>query len=429
MRLAVVIPLFNHETFIARTLESVLAQSRPAHRIIVIDDGSTDKSLAIARSFAPRGIEVIPQENLGVATTVRNLLALASTDCDLIATLDSDDTLHPDRFEKTLPVFEQDPDARLLVTGVRLIDSQDQPLPENHPRRRWVEAVWSRWQGADTDLLSWLGQANFAVSNSNFIARREFFATHPAKPYRFSYDYHLLIQAALEDGLRVVPEPLLDYRIHDGNTMNTQPAPVMREQLRLWLDLHHDLAPQLATQPALREKFYRLLRSSWHNVSSLHAGLLQLLLAQCAARQSPESLAALTSSLDETHWPELTRYPNASAVNLSHRSSPLSPEAGAVTEKIDSLRHQRDEARAQAAAHRELARLRQHMLASRRITAARTLGLGRDLASDRGKSPQEKLDSLHSALSQHWWSRHLIPAATSPTGTSAAISSSGTAGE
>ena len=67
--------------------------------------------------------------------------------------------------------------------------------------------------------------------------------------------------------------------------------------------------------------------------------------------------------------------------------------------------------------------------ASRRITAARTLGLGRDLASDRGKSPQEKLDSLHSALSQHWWSRHLIPPAPSPTGTSAAISSSGTAGE
>jgi hypothetical protein len=161
----------------------------------------------------------------------------------------------------------------------------------------------------------------------------------------------------------------------------------------------------------------------------LHAGLLQLLLAQCAARQSPESLAALTSSLDEIHWPELTRYPNASAVNLSHRSSPLSPEAGAVTEKIDSLRHQRDEARAQAAAHRELARLRQHMLASRLITAARTLGLGRDLASDRGKSPQEKLDSLHSALSQHWWSRHLLSAATSPTGTSAAISSSGTASE
>lgn len=407
MRLAVVIPLYHHAAFIGRTLDSVLAQSRPADRILVLDDGSTDGSLDEARRFTARGVEVLSQENAGVATTVRRLLERASADCDLIATLDSDDILAPDRFARALPVFARDDGARLLVTGLRLIDANDQPLSSDHPRRRWVEAVWSRWQGEDTDLAAWLGQANFAVSNSNFIARREFFAAHPAKPYRFSYDYYLLLRAVLEGSLRVLPEPLLDYRIHGGNTMNTEPAPLLREQLRLWLDLHHDVADDLARDPALRDRFYRLMRASWNNVSALHAGMLQSLLARCAATQTPEALASLAATLDSAAWPELDRYPNAAAVNLATATSPLSQEAGAVAEKMESLRRERDHARRQAAAERDLARLRQHLLASRRVAVARALGLGRDLAADAGRSPEEKLTNLRAALARHFWSRHL----------------------
>lgn len=409
MRLAVVIPLFQHAAFITRTLESVLAQTRPADRIIVLDDGSTDGSLAAARAFGPRGVQVIAQENRGVSATVRRLLELAATDCDLIATLDSDDMLRPDRFQRALPVFERDPGAQLLVTGLRLIDDHDQPLPADHPRRQWAEAVWSRWEGAETDLVAWLGQGNFAISNSNFIARRDFFHTHPAKPYRFSYDYYLLIRAALDGTLRVLPEPLLDYRVHASNTMNTQPAPLLREQLRLWLDLHHDLAPGLANDPALRARFYRLMRAAWNNVSALHAGVLQTLLAQCAADRSPEELASLAASLDEAAWPELTRYPNAAAVNLASPSSPLSPEAGTIAEKLATLRRERNDARGQAAAQRELARLRQRLLGSRRIAIALALGLGRDLAADAGRTPEDKLASLRAAMARHAWSRHLAP--------------------
>jgi glycosyltransferase involved in cell wall biosynthesis len=407
MRLAVVIPLYQHAAFIGRTLDSVLAQSRPADRVLVLDDGSSDDSLAAAQRYAARGVEVMTQENRGVAATVKRLLEAATTDCDLIATLDSDDVLAPDRFARALPVFENDPTARLLVTGLRLIDGDDHPLPADHPRRRWVEAVWSRWDGADTDLVAWIGQANFAVSNSNFIARREFFQQHPAKPYRFSYDYYLLIRAALDGSLRVLPDPLLDYRIHGANTMNTTPAPLLREQLRLWLDLHHDLADELASDPALRERFYRLMRAAWNNVSALHAGMLQTLLATCAARLLPDTLASLAASLDETAWPELDRYPNTAAINLAGSDSPLTRDAGAVTEKIQSLRRERDNARHQAAAQRELARLRQQLLASWRITVARAFGLGRDLAADTGRTPEEKLDNLRHALRRHAWSRHL----------------------
>lgn len=407
MRLAVVIPLYNHESFIAETLESVLAQTRPANRILVLDDGSTDRSLEVARRFEPRGVEVWTQPNSGVSATVRTLLERASADCELMATLDSDDLLTPDRLARTIPHFENDAQAQLLVTGLRLIDAGGQPLAADHPRRRWVDAVWSRWEGADTDLVAWLGQANFAVSNSNFVARREFFRSYPAKPYRFSYDYYLLLRAALAGGLRVLPEPLLDYRIHGANTMNIEPAPLLREQLRLWLELHRDLAADLQRDPDLRQRFYRLMRAAWNNVSSLHAGALQVLLAHCAATLPVEELAALPASLDSAHWPELTRYPNAPAVNLTGPASPLSPDAGALTEALQSLRDQRDEARRQATAQRDLARLRQRLLSSRRVALARALGLGHDLATDAGRTPDEKLAALRAAVDRHAWSRPL----------------------
>jgi len=408
MRIAVLIPLYQHRAFIARTLESVLAQTRPADRVIVIDDGSTDGSFEEAQRFAPRGIEVLHQENQGVSATVHRLLSLAD-DCDLVVTLDSDDSLAPGRLARAASVFENDPKARLLVTGLRLIDENDIPLPADHPRRRWVEAVWTRWQGEDTDVVAWAGQANFAVSNSNFVARREFFAQHPPKAYRYSYDYALLLRAALEGSLRIVPDPLLDYRIHGSNTMNTQPAPLVREQVRLWLDLHRDLASHLPGNPALRDRFYRLIRASWNNVSALHTGVLQSLLAECARRLPAESIDSLCRDLEESGWPELAQFPNTAALNAAAASgSPLSPDAGTLSDLLNSLRQQRDDARHKADAQRELARLRQRLLSSRRVAIARTLGLGRDLATDAGRTPEEKLASLRSAIARHPYSRHLL---------------------
>jgi glycosyltransferase involved in cell wall biosynthesis len=70
MRLAVVIPVYNHARYIGRALESVLAQSRPPDRVICIDDGSRDDSLAVCRTFADQGVEVLGQENRGAHATI-----------------------------------------------------------------------------------------------------------------------------------------------------------------------------------------------------------------------------------------------------------------------------------------------------------------------------------------------------------------------
>jgi len=88
LRVSVIIPVYNREGLIKATLSSILAQTHPADEIIVVDDGSTDKSAEIAESFGPN-IHVIRAENGGPARA-RNKGFAASTG-DLILFFDSDD--------------------------------------------------------------------------------------------------------------------------------------------------------------------------------------------------------------------------------------------------------------------------------------------------------------------------------------------------
>ena len=88
LRVSVIIPVYNREGLIKATLSSILAQTHPADEIIVVDDGSTDKSAEIAESFGPN-IQVIRAENGGPARA-RNIGFAASTG-DLILFFDSDD--------------------------------------------------------------------------------------------------------------------------------------------------------------------------------------------------------------------------------------------------------------------------------------------------------------------------------------------------
>ncbi len=104
--ISVIIPLYNAEPFIAATIESVLGQSRPPQQVIVVDDGSTDGSAAVARRYGQH-ITLVQQPNAGGASARNRGVACAKG--DLLAFLDHDDYWVPEKLAWQLDAFQQAP--------------------------------------------------------------------------------------------------------------------------------------------------------------------------------------------------------------------------------------------------------------------------------------------------------------------------------
>src|SRR5262249_28391190 len=150
--ISVVIPLYNHDRYIAETLQSVLRQSRPAEEIIVIDDGSTDRSAEIAREFSREhpAIRVSSQANSGAHTAINAGIRQATG--DLVAILNSDDLYRPDRLAIMAEEFEAEPALDALATAIDFIDEGGAGISN-----RWYEQgvdLYQRTQDLALTLVS-----------------------------------------------------------------------------------------------------------------------------------------------------------------------------------------------------------------------------------------------------------------------------------
>ncbi len=309
MKLAVVIPLYNHEAYIRSALESVLAQTRPVDRVIIVDDGSTDGSVAVARSFNDPRIAISTQKNAGAHVALNRAIAQAA-DCDFLAVLNSDDLFHPERLEKCVGFLERHPQLDVVCTGLKLIDSDGATLAASAPKARWAERVWAARRD---DLAEWLGIANFAKTSSNFVGRQAYFASSPFRDYRYVHDYFFAVHCALQRKLGVVDEPLLFYRTHPTNTIKSVGTEMVKlETLRMNGDLLREIAPDLAGSAGVRQAYAGYFRQLMGNHSDFRAEVFLSVVAQMFAQMGPESTAALLAGLTPEAFPELTA--SASAV-------------------------------------------------------------------------------------------------------------------
>ena len=423
MKVAVLIPLYNHERYIGAAMASLRAQTRPPDRVIVLDDGSTDGSLGAMMAYAanapvaaPAGkaagieprIEILFQPNAGAHAALNRLVSLAD-DCDYLAILNSDDCYHPRRLERCVEYLDAHPEVGLLCTRLRLIDEAGGTLPADSPRSRWFSAAWSFRAGTDDasalDMAEWLGLANFPGTTSNFVARADFLRSRPFANYRYAHDYHALVHAALEGRLAVLESELLDYRVHSANTISTEPERLIREMLRLNLDLARELGPRLPVEPGLRDTYMRYLRASWSNVSAFRADLFQLVLTEAVTLLPPKAVDALLAELDPARFPEITQFPNRAIVNTHNPAWPaLGPTSG-LADKFYALKAQLSASRADQRPWTEHRQLQTALLASRWFALGRVLGLVNVVLRAGGKTGEEKITILRQRVAANRWLR------------------------
>ena len=127
---SVMMPVHNAERYVAEAVESILAQTFEDFEFIIIDDGSTDGSLAIIEAYARRDdrIRLISRENRGLVAT-RNELLSKSTG-QYCALLDADDVALPERLNRQVEYMEQHPQCVVVGSRVLLIDSDGDPIRE-----------------------------------------------------------------------------------------------------------------------------------------------------------------------------------------------------------------------------------------------------------------------------------------------------------
>jgi glycosyltransferase involved in cell wall biosynthesis len=115
MLVSILIPAYNAEQWIAQTIESALNQTWRDKEIIILDDGSTDRTLAVARSYESRTLRVVTQANTGAAAARNRLLECAQG--AYIQWLDADDLLAPDKVATQMRIAESCGDPRLLLSA------------------------------------------------------------------------------------------------------------------------------------------------------------------------------------------------------------------------------------------------------------------------------------------------------------------------
>lgn len=191
---AVVIPAWNAAATIGAALESVAAQTRPPREVIVVDDGSTDDTAAIA---ARAGVTVLRVPN-GGAARARNL-GIAAATSPWIAFLDADDTWVPDKLERQAALFDRYSlsytDARIDLDGASVTVSSVAPCPSG----LILESL----------LL------NNVITTSSVVVRRDVILDAGGFPeeQRAVHDWPLWLRIAAWHPIGFVDAPLVHYRI------------------------------------------------------------------------------------------------------------------------------------------------------------------------------------------------------------------------
>ena len=115
MKVTVIIPAFNAERYIRETLESVMAQTYPDVEVVVVDDGSRDRTAEIARSFGNR-VRYLYQDNSGGCGKPRNE-GMKAASGDVFVFLDSDDLMVPDRIAREVDVLRRHPGVGMVFSN------------------------------------------------------------------------------------------------------------------------------------------------------------------------------------------------------------------------------------------------------------------------------------------------------------------------
>ncbi len=217
---SVIMPAYNAERFLGASIDSVLGQSYSALELIVVDDGSTDRSFEIAEQFAAqdRRVKILRQDNAGVACA-RNAAIRGATGL-FVAPIDADDLWHPDKLRKQVAAFKAShPITGFVYCPALKIDELGRPVSRCFRGSRpqgivWLQLFVNNFTGnASTPLFRAECLRELGGYEESLFVTNAFGAE----------DWDLCLRIAARYEAVYVPECLVGYRIVSGSMSSGTP--------------------------------------------------------------------------------------------------------------------------------------------------------------------------------------------------------------
>lgn len=228
--ISIILPAYNAERYISASIDSILAQSFSDFELLVLDDGSTDNTREIVKSYRDSRIKLIECPHNFIATLNKGIdLAQGK----YIARMDADDVMHVDRLRMQYQLMEDAPDISLCCSWASCYNERTGVI---QPSRSLSGLVMM----PELEFLV----ANF-VMHPTVMMRRSFLVEnnlHYKDGYPCAEDYKLWVEMALTGAnFYVEPERLILYRLHEAQVNNLNRSEKITSTLRIQRELLDDL--------------------------------------------------------------------------------------------------------------------------------------------------------------------------------------------
>jgi len=202
---SVLMPVRNGSAFLAAAVESILAQSFTDFELLILDDGSTDGSLAMLQAYARRDARIclISRENKGLTATLNELIANARG--EYMARMDADDIALPDRLARQLEFLRVNPAVLCVGGAFALIDQAGRYLTTLHPPT------------SNEEIQDQLVRGHCALAHPAVMARLQPIRELGGYQRDFAEDLDLWLRLGEQGQLANLAEEVLHYRLHPAS--------------------------------------------------------------------------------------------------------------------------------------------------------------------------------------------------------------------
>jgi glycosyltransferase involved in cell wall biosynthesis len=217
------LPFYNAEATLLDAIRSVFAQSFQDWELILVDDGSRDRSLEIARGVHDSRVRVVSDGmNRGLPARLNQITELAQG--EYVARMDADDLMHPARLAREVKCLNEHPEVDLVYTAYYTIDAKNRPV--------------GKQREVSPEMAAHRLRRGKGILHASVLARRSWFRKHPYNPSEFprAEDIELWWRTNLQGHLRFhrLPERLYFIRELGSVTLRKMLASYRTDRKILW---------------------------------------------------------------------------------------------------------------------------------------------------------------------------------------------------